>query len=124
MRAPAAPVVPPPLPPAEHVRRLVEAGRVDDARRYVDERLAVGDTSVESWAKLLRPPRLAASARRARSDFAADNAWLREHREAFLSRWVALRDGELLDADVNLRALVDRLTERGAIEGAFVVQVD
>jgi hypothetical protein len=57
-------------------------------------------------------------------DFGADHAWLRKHREAFLDHWVALRDGELLDADITLRALVERLTERGQIEGAFVVRVD
>ena len=84
----------------------------------------LGAAHVESRAKLLRPPRIAASPRQARSDFAADHAWLRDHREAFLDRWVALRDGELLDTDVTLRALVERLTERGQIEGAFVVQVD
>jgi hypothetical protein len=118
------PMTPPPIPPAEHVRRLVEANRVEEARRYVDERLAPGDTSVEGWANLLRPPRVETSPRRVRGDFGADYAWLREHREAFLDRWVALRDGVLLDVDITLRALVDRLTDRGPIEGAFVVRVD
>jgi hypothetical protein len=123
MRA-ANETLPPPIPPAEHIRKLVEANRVDDARRYAEELLAQGDTSVEGWAKVLRPPRIAASPYRARSDFAADYAWLRENREAYLDRWVALQDGTLLDADIALRALVERLTERGQIEGAFVVQVD
>jgi hypothetical protein len=121
---PADAAQPPPLPPAEHVRRLVEANRVTEARRYVEEQLAQGETSVESWAKLLRPPRVATSPRTDHSDFGADYVWLRANREAFLGRWVALRDGHLIDTDVRLRPLVDRLTERGAIEGTFVVQVD
>lgn len=121
---PAKEPQPPPLPPAEHVRQLVEANRVAEARRYVEEQLARGDTSVESWANLLRPPRVTTSPRTTHSDFGADYAWLRANRDAFLGRWVALRDGHLLDTDVRLRPLVDRLTERGAIEGAFVVQVD
>jgi hypothetical protein len=127
MRVPSekpSPMAPPPIPPVEHVRRLVEANRVEEARHYVDERLAQGDKSVEGWAKLLRPPRVRTSPRRAHGNFAADHAWLRQHREAFLDRWVALRDGELLDADITLRALVERLTERDQIEGAFVVRVD
>lgn len=116
--------LPPPIPPSEHIRKLVEANRVEEARRYVQELLAQGDTSVEGWAKVLRLPRIVASPDRACSDFAADYAWLREHRQAYLDRWVALHDGKLLDTDVSLRALVERLTERGQIEGAFVVQVD
>src|SRR5437868_6291246 len=113
----------PPIPPPEHIRRLVEANRVEDARRYANERLAEGDASVASWANLLRPPRVTTSSYRARSDFGADDAWLRTNRETFLGRWVALRNGDLLDSDVALRPLVDRLTERGIIEGALVVQV-
>ncbi|WP_437604615.1 hypothetical protein WMF20_25625 [Sorangium sp. So ce834] len=120
----ASDVLPPPIPPAEQVRRLVEANRVEEARRYVQELLAQGDTSVEGWAKVLRPPRVVPSPDRARSDFAADYAWLRENRQAYLDRWVALQDGELLDADIALRALIERLTERGQIDGAFIVQVD
>ena len=34
---------PPPIPPAEHIRSLVEANRVQDARHYVGEQLAQGD---------------------------------------------------------------------------------
>ena len=115
---------PPPLPPAEHVRRLVEANRVAEARRYVEDQLAQGDASVEAWADLLRPPRVTVSPRTEHSDFGADYAWLRDNRDAFVGRWVALHDGQLLDTDVGLRPLVDRLTARGVIEGAFVVQVD
>jgi hypothetical protein len=118
------PIDPPPIPPIEHVRRLVEASQVDEARRYVEERLAEGDTSIEDWARLLRLPRVRTSPRRAHGDLGADHAWLRDNREAFRDRWVALRDGKLLDADIALRALVARLKERGQIEGAFVVQVD
>ncbi|KYF65475.1 hypothetical protein BE04_00915 [Sorangium cellulosum] len=120
----ASEVLPPPIPPAEHVRRLVEANRVEEARRYVQELLAQGDTSVEGWAKVLRPPRVVPSPDRPRSDFAADYAWLRENRQAYLDRWVALQDGKLLDVDIALRALIERLTQRGQIDGAFIVQVD
>ncbi|KYF87003.1 hypothetical protein BE20_27330 [Sorangium cellulosum] len=102
----------------------MEANRVEEARRYVQELLAQGDTSVEGWAKVLRPPRVVPSPDRPRSDFAADYAWLRENRQAYLDRWVALQDGKLLDADIALRALIERLTERGQIDGAFIVQVD
>jgi hypothetical protein len=114
---------PPPLPPAEHIRRLVEANRVEEARRYAAERLAEGDTSVEGWAKLLRPPRVTTSTYRTRRDFGADNAWLRDNREAFHGRWVALASGDLLDTEVTLRPLLDRLAARG-IDDALVVQVD
>jgi hypothetical protein len=119
----ATKVEPPPLTPAEHIRHLVEANRVEEARRYAAERLAVGDPSVESWAKLLRPPRVTTSSYRTRRDFGADYAWLRENREAFRGRWVALMSGELLDTDAALRPLLDRLQERG-IEDVLVTQVD
>jgi hypothetical protein len=82
---------PPPIPSSEHVRRLVEANRVEDARRFVEERLAQGDANLENWANLLRPPQVTTSSYRPRRDFGADHAWLRENRYIFLGRWVALR---------------------------------
>ena len=109
--------------PVEHVRRLVEADRLGEARRYVEERLAQGDTSVETWARLLRPPTVKPSSYRPIRDFGADNAWMRKNREAFRGRWVALASGELLDSDVEMKPLVDRLIARGALEGTLVVQV-
>lgn len=140
MSAPAkthSPEAPRPIPPAEHVRRLVEANRVEEARQYVEERRASGDATVEGWARVLRPPHVRSSpgsARAAalggrgpdaaRADFGADYAWLRENREAFLGHWVALSDGTLLDSDVALQPLVERLRACGKLVGAFVVQVD
>jgi hypothetical protein len=114
---------PPPLPPAEHIRSLVEANQVAEARRYAAERLAMGDESVEAWARHLRPPEVRPSAYRPRRDFGADHAWLRENRDAFLGRWVALSSGKLLDTDARLDPLVERLTARGIIEGVLVTQV-
>ena len=119
-----SPEAPRPIPPAEHVRRLVEANRVEEARQYVEERRAGGDATVEGWARVLRPPQIRSSPGSARADFAADYAWLRENREAFLGHWVALSNGTLLDSDVALQPLVERLRARGTLEGAFVVQVD
>lgn len=120
----AEPPAPPPLSAAEHVRRLAEAGRVEEARRYVQEHLSGGDADLERWSQLLRPPLAKTSPRRSRGDFGADNAWLRENRDAFLGRWVALRDGKLLDSDATLRLLLDRLTASGSEDGAFIVRVD
>jgi hypothetical protein len=104
------PPAPPPLSAVEHVRRLAETGR--------------GDAELDGWSQLLRPPLVKISPRRVGSDFGADNAWLRAPREAFLDRWVALRDGQLLDSDTTLRALMDRLTASGQVDGAFIVRVD
>lgn len=110
--------------PSDEVRYLVEAGRVVEARQRVAERLAAGETDMEHWAKLLREPRTAAVAIPPSSDFGPDYRWLAEHRATFHHRWVALRNGALLDADETLAALIQRLTTRGDIDGAFVVQVD
>jgi len=119
-----APNAPPPISPVEHVRRLAEAGLVDEARRFAEARSAEGDTAMGGWAQLLKAPRVKTSPRRSRGDFGVDYAWLRDNREAFLGRWVALREGVLLDSDMTLRALLGRLTESGQMDGAFVVRVD
>jgi hypothetical protein len=120
---PATKAVPPPLTPPEHIRALVEANRVAEARRFAAERLAQGDRSVEAWSRHLSLPEVRPSPYRPRSDFGADHAWLRENREAFLGRWVALLNGELLDTDSRLDPLVERLTVRGTIEGVLVTQI-
>ncbi|MFO0589642.1 MAG: hypothetical protein U0441_19040 [Polyangiaceae bacterium] len=112
------------IPPSEHVRRLVEANRVDEARSYVSERRARGEAALESWERLLEPPRAAPEPGSRPTDVTADHAWLRANRDAFLGYWVALRGGTLLDSDVALRPMVDRLRTQGQLEGTLVVRVD
>jgi hypothetical protein len=115
---------PPPVPSVEHVRRLVEAHRVDEARRYIEDRRGRGDTTLESWAELLAPPVVRSLPAQGRGDFVANMRWVRENREQFLGCWVALREGQVVGADRTLRALCDRLKGSGQLDDTLVVKVE
>lgn len=115
-------VEPTPLPYADYLRELLEANRLGDARRFVQERIAAGEPGLERLARLILPPKVTTSSYRPRSDFGLDNAWLRcaENREAYRGRWVAILNGKLLDSDTKMQPLVDRLVARGEAEGTRI----
>ncbi len=70
----------PGVEPAEHVRRLAEAGRVLEARRYLE---TVGDEvqGIALWRHLLAPPTVTAldTTSDTADEMGQSSAWLREH---------------------------------------------
>jgi hypothetical protein len=117
--------------PRDELRRLVEAGRVDEARRRLGEAIAGGATASElgGWPAVLLshllPERKAVSLPgTGRGDFVANMKWLDAHREEHRGEWVAMRDGALVDSDRSRAALTERLDGASLLEGTLFVQVD
>lgn len=94
------------------IQRLVEEGRVREARERVKDEVASGRTSaIGGWAKLLALPTTEVRAASARGDMSRNRAWLHEHEAQYRGTWVALRDGELVASDQSFIALQKRLRE-------------
>jgi hypothetical protein len=93
------------------IQRLVEEGRVRDARARVQGELDAGrGEAVRVWAKILAPPVAEpGSVATGRDDARLNQGWLEKHEAEHVGEWVALRDGGLVDSDKSLRALRQRL---------------
>ena len=110
----------------EQIRGLVEAGRVDEARRLLREEQAKGTeaTALGAWPELLAMPKAVARPRTGRADFLENMQWTRDHRAAHRGEWVALRHGALVDSDRSYRALHDRLVSAALAGEVLIVKID
>jgi hypothetical protein len=106
-------------PAADRIRALVEADRVEAARRLVEQFMRTSPTArIQHWAHVLAPPVVRVAKEATGHSVARNNAWLREHSREYAGKWVALRNGVLLGADEDRIALHRRLEQRGELEGS------
>ena len=107
------------LPEAEHRRQiaqLVQGDRVGEARRYLAALPADRYPGLDRWRTVLAAPVVSVLEEDGTdaSDMAPNARWLEEHAAAHTGRWVALREGRLIDSDASLRVLRVRLSEHHA----------
>lgn len=109
---------------AAPVALLVEAGRIAEARQLVGllTQASPGPT-LERWSQVLAPPVVHSENQATGSPFARNAEWLRENSEAHAGKWVALRDGTLIDEDPSRVALQRRLEQSTALEGVTFVRL-
>lgn len=109
----------------DELRKMVEEGRVVEARKRIETETQAGrGRELRVWAKLLEFPSSTPQPRTGRGDFDANSTWLREHRRDYQGKWVALRDGSLIDCDSSFVALRDRLHNKGLERGTFCTKVE
>lgn len=109
----------------DDLRKMVEEGRVVEARKRIETEMKAGrGHELRVWAKLLELPSSTPQPRSGRGDFDANSTWLREHRGDYQGKWVALRDGSLIDCDSSFIALRDRLRNNGLERGTFCAKVE
>jgi hypothetical protein len=110
----------------DEIRRLVELGRVEEARRIVREELARGEQARElgRWPELLAMPKVVARPKTGRGDSLENMRWIEAHRDEHRGEWVALRDGALVDSDPSRIALANRLLAKNALDGVLFIKLD
>ena len=109
----------------DELRKLVEEGHVVEARKRIEAELRVGrGHELGVWAKLLELPSSTPQPRSGRGDFEANSAWLSEHRSDYQGKWIALRDGILMDSDTSFIALRNRLRDKEIEREVFCVKVE
>src|SRR5436190_12583745 len=89
--------------------RLVEEGRVEDARRLAPELAAKWPDSpaAQHWARVLEPPKVIPNrpGPPGRS-FERDYAWLREHAAEYPGCWIATYEDRLIAANPDLQQVL------------------
>lgn len=100
---------------------LVADGDVGEARALVRQ---IGSMSrLRGWREFLREPVVIELATASGQGSRTNMEWLQKNRRAFQGRWVAVKDGELLDSDSSRTALQRRLNERDDLKGVLVARV-
>jgi uncharacterized protein (DUF885 family) len=106
------------------VASLVEAGRINEARQLVALLTQASPAlALERWSQVLAPPVVHSEQQATGSPFARNAEWLRQNAEAHAGKWVALRDGTLVDEDSSRVALQRRLEQANALEGITFVRL-
>lgn len=103
---------------------LVEAGCITEARQLVALLAKASPTpGLERWSQVLAPPVVHSEQQATGSPFARNAEWLRHNSEAHAGKWVALRDGTLVDEDASRVALQRRLEQANTLEGVTFVRL-
>ena len=103
---------------------LVEAGRITEARQLVALLTQASPTpALERWSQVIAQPVVHSEAQATGSSFARNAEWLRHNSEAHAGKWVALRDGTLVDEGASRVALQRRLEQANALEGITFVRL-
>jgi hypothetical protein len=97
----------------QHLRDLLTADRVSEARRFVkelEERWPEAER-VRHYAHVLQPPKV-----RTRPDIPARSReqewkWLEEHGHEYPGCWLAIYQGRLIAADPDIRTVISRAEE-------------
>lgn len=98
------------LPYVSFIRSLIEQEKITAARRMLDAAppTFLNDPRIARLRKVLAPPTLRVSQKRD-TDRSLDYQWIRDHRQEYRGRWVALHEGRLLAAAASLRGLLEEL---------------
>jgi hypothetical protein len=86
-------------------RRLSEIG----ARQFPDHE------TVQRYARVLAPPKILRTDLPPDPGAAADMLWLKKHSSEYRNRWVALKDGELLDSAESFEQLIAKHPARSGV---------
>jgi len=109
---------------ASPVVSLVEAGRITEARQLVGLLAQASPApSLERWSEALAQPVVHSEPRATGSSFVRNAEWLRQNSEAYAGKWVALREGMLVDEDPSRVALQRRLEQANSLEGITFVRL-
>ncbi len=97
-------------PYANLIRSLIEREQIGVARRMLDAIPAslVNDGRIARLRRVLGRPELKVSARRD-TDRSREYQWIRDNKQRYHGRWVALGEGRLLAEAGSLRELLERL---------------
>ncbi len=104
------------------IRRLIESGRIREARKYLNNLLTSGEwcPELESWRTVLEESVVTIeSEATGEGDLKQNKQWLIQHAIEYQGQWVALRQGKLLDSDEHLKNLHDKLRIKNIFRAAL-----
>lgn len=108
---------------AKAIKGLVENGFINDARRLLEQHQRIRSAKLDRWRRLLAPAEVRESDKIPAPNFFGNQEWMKRKSSSFNGKWVALRDGEFVDADQSRRMLCRRLKTLGSRAGILLVKI-
>ena len=110
----------------ERIRELVEADRVEGARRLLAEALERGDhgEDLSYWQRVLAPAKVLGVGGERDFDRTPDIRWINEHWESYRGQWVALLGGELLSHSESLDEVASTLKKNKPARSPLLHYID
>jgi hypothetical protein len=101
-------------PPSDFVRGISSAIKIGlplAARHISTEgvKFYPNESEIQEYARLFAPARVLPTQEHSNSNQNANIAWLKAHGSEYRGKWVALKDGHLLGAEITLKELVQRI---------------
>jgi len=107
----------------DQIRSLVDKCDLPAARELIGQVDAGKSRVLDQWRSVIAMPVARVTGQSTDRDLRSDSEWLEKNSWQYVDEWVALKDGQLLDHDLNRAELRARLREQGKLAGAFVVKV-
>ncbi len=107
----------------EHIKALVEASRVLEARRIVSAIPPGISTELDYWKRVLAEPVVRVTKPTTDGDPRKDMLWIEKNADKYKGKWVALKSGELLGNHESYMELHRTLKQAGKITGSFFFRV-
>jgi len=95
------------------IKLSFEVGAILAARNVSERGLACypDDAEIKKYAHILAPPKVTANNLPMNPGIKANRNWLRANSDDYRGRWVALRDGELLESAESLEEVMNKLPD-------------
>lgn len=109
---------------SEHVKKLVEDGKIEEAREVMYFIQPKSSTVLDSWQKALAYPAVRLSKSTGDKNIKKDAEWLQKNSTKYKGKWIALKNGKLLGAHESRIELRISLKQTSKLSGAMFFRID
>jgi hypothetical protein len=109
---------------SERVKKLVENGQVDDARKVLSTIQPGVSTTLDKWQNALAEPKAILDKPAAKTNIKEDARWLHNNSEKYSGKWIALKNGKLLGTHESRLKLRHTLKQAAKLPGAMFFRID
>ncbi len=108
---------------SDHIRNLVEKGRVPEARNVLPVVRYKGSERLNHWKKVLALPKATVKKSATGNDNRKNALWFRENAHKYKGKWIALKDGVLLGSHKSRIELHQNLKQAGNLSGSLFSKI-
>ncbi|MCP4104715.1 MAG: hypothetical protein GY749_04130 [Desulfobacteraceae bacterium] len=108
---------------SDHIRNLVEKGRVQEARSVLPVVRCRGSERLKHWKKVLALPKARVTKSTTSGDKIKNALWFRENAHKYKGKWIALKDGVLLGSHKSRIELHQNLKQAGNLSGSLFSKI-
>ena len=105
------------------MKNLVENGRITEARNVLSDIQPGSSIKLDNWKRILAKPKAKISNSATGGKIKGDVAWLHKNSSHYKGRWIALKNGVLLDSDKSRVELHRSLKQAGKLSGAMFFRI-